>query len=163
MVLTGLQTEALFRHLEDIHENDELEFKAAKGGLPRSFWETYSSVYKSNQGTDIPTNVDTSVANVDTSAANVDTSVANVDTYVFSERLQAILKKRRFSLHEMIFAVCEISSNWISIQQMAQLLHKDEKYLKNTIIPRLLGDGVLVREFPLTPNHPYQRYKKSNG
>ena len=149
MVLTGLQTEALFRHLEDIHENDELEFKAAKGGLPRSFWETYSSVYKSNQGTDIPT--------------NVDTSVANVDTYVFSERLQAILKKQRFSLHEMIFAVCEISSNWISIQQMAQLLHKDEKYLKNTIIPRLLGDGVLVREFPLTPNHPYQRYKKSNG
>ena len=135
------------------------------------------SVDKRNPGTVIPTNVDTSTTNVDTSITNVDTSITNVDTSttnvdtsttnedtsVFSERLQAILKKQRFSLHEMIFAVCEISSNWISIQQMAQLLHKDEKYLKNTVIPRLLGDGILEREFPLTPNHPSQRYKKSNG
>lgn len=107
MVLTGRQTEALFKHLEDVHENDELEFKAAKGGLPHSF---YSS------------NVDTSVANVDTSVANVDTSDANVDSFC---------------------------------------ANVDTSNIK--IIPRLLGDGILEREFPLTPNHPSQRYKKSNG
>ena len=100
MVLTGRQTEALFKHLEDVHENDELEFKAAKGGLPHSFSAA---------------NVDTSAANVDSFCANVDTSGSNVDTSDI------------------------------------------------TIIPRLLGDGILVREFPLTPNHPFQRYKKSNG
>lgn len=105
-------------------------------------------------------NVDTSCANVDTSRANVDTSCTNVDTSSYSEELKKLLLKKRLNQTELTKVISEIAHEWLSVQSIASIIHKDEKYLKNSVIPRLIDEGVLEREYPHTLNHPQQRYRK---
>lgn len=44
------QITSLLNSLQDIAENEELEFNGAKGGLPGSFWETYGTFTNTNGG-----------------------------------------------------------------------------------------------------------------
>ena len=37
-------------------------------------------------------------------------------------------------------------------------VNKNPSYLKNKIIPRMVEQGLLAREFPENPKHPHQRY-----
>ena len=95
-----------------------------------------------------PSNVASSSANVASSGANVVTSDdANVAT---------CLKKRMSheELHELILKNCQ---EWISLEDLAKLVHRKPIYLRNHVMPILLAANKIQMLYP--KNHPKQLYK----
>jgi len=101
--------------------------------------------------------VDTSANMVDTSANMVDTSVNKVDTSV-NNALNQIVSKRisRNKLSQAIIESC--TDEFKTLEEIAVIVGKDSKYLKNKIFPLMMKEGKLERLYP-TLNHPNQAYK----
>lgn len=59
-------------------------------------------------------------------------------------------------LYTIILKAC-IDFN--SLENIADKAQKSLSYLKNKIIPTMISEGLLEREFPDIPNHPRQRYR----
>ncbi len=71
-----------------------------------------------------------------------------------------VLPKERLKKEELetqILTACK--DEFISIDEIAKLISKDVKYLKNKIIPIMFKSGKLERLYP-TINHPNQAYKE---
>ena len=66
-----------------------------------------------------------------------------------------------FDKKQMEYVICEITAQWRTPQEISDIIGKEIKYLKDKIIPTLIANGILVREFPNIPNHPNQRYRHS--
>ncbi len=107
----------------------------------------------------LATNVDSLATNVDSLATNVDSKKDNIRDNLLSDRAQALLKKKRLSQVEMENLICEIASEWRTIQDLTRILRKDKTYLRNHVLPNLISKGVLEREYSSIPNHPNQRYR----
>ena len=50
-------------------------------------------------------------------------------------------------------------SIWRKSSEMARYVGKTPHYISRSIIPSMLGAGILVREYPDNPKHPGQRYR----
>lgn len=108
-------------------------------------------------------NVDSLDSNVDSLDSNVDSSKGNINIIIdeseLSEEARFFLKKKRLSQFQMEVLICEITSDWRTIQDLVQILGKDKSYLRNHVLPNLISKGILEREYPSIPNHPNQRYR----
>ncbi len=95
-----------------------------------------------------PSNVATSGPNVATSKdANVATSAPNVATSIKK-------KMSREELQELILQNCQ---EWISLDDLAKLIHRNPIYLRNHVMPILLATNMIQMLYP--KNHPNQLYK----
>ena len=109
-------------------------------------------------------NVDSLKPNVDSLKPNVDSLKPNVDSLSktcanYSPRAQELLKKRRLNQAEMETLIGEIALEWLTIQELTEILGRDKSYLRNHILPPLISKGILEREYPSIPYHPNQRYR----
>lgn len=108
-------------------------------------------------------NVENNKGNVDSLDPNVDSSKFNTDIIIdetdLSEEVRSLLKRKRLSQPQMETLICEIATDWRTIQDLAHILGKDKTYLRNHVLPNLLSKGVLEREYISIPNHPNQRYR----
>lgn len=120
-------------------------------------------------------NVDSLDANVDSLGSNVESLDSNVEslsknirtstesnpglTIKLSPEIQALLKKKRLRQEEMDLLIKEVVTDWLTIQELTEILGKDKIYLRNHVLPSLISRGVIEREYPSLPKHPNQRYR----
>ena len=63
------------------------------------------------------------------------------------------------SAQDWINALRQIASDWVNLEDMAAMLHRNKWYISNHILPSLLKEGIMERLFPGIPNHPKQKYR----
>ncbi|MEG1885404.1 MAG: AAA family ATPase, partial [Alistipes sp.] len=58
--------------------------------------------------------------------------------------------------------ICKYCQDYCSIEEIALSINRNIDYLKNKILPKMIQDGLLERQYPDTPSHPMQKYKASD-
>jgi predicted HTH transcriptional regulator len=96
-----------------------------------------------------------SIKNLATSDKSIATSCKNLAT---SKKEMASQAKQFFRV-KIINSILEITQEFLTLEEIANKLDKNKRYLKNEIIPRMVKDGKLERLYPDTPNHPKQKYR----
>lgn len=94
-------------------------------------------------GSNIPRNIASSASNITSS----DSKVASSDI------------KLRMTYTKLKEEICTFCSDWVSIDELADGIHRKGTYLRNKIIPKMLADNSLEMLFPGVPKHPRQKYK----
>lgn len=107
------------------------------------------------------TNDDTStIINDDTSVNNDDTSACiNDDTSALGVREMERCRLPREKLEQQILACCK---DYMSLEEIAYAVNRSIPHLKNRILPKMIQEGLLERQYPDIPNHPMQKFKVRN-
>ena len=105
-------------------------------------------------------NMATSDDNMATSDDNMATSDDNMATSETSNQIRIKKRMKPEELDHFIIAKCE---DWISLDDLALLVNRSSKYLRNGAIPRLIGNNIIEMMFPGVPNHPKQKYKRKDN
>ena len=95
-------------------------------------------------------------ANMASSEGNMASSKNNMAS---SKGNMASSVKHRISRKEMQTIILQNSKEWITIDELAALIGRNPKYLRNFIIPAMLSSAKMKMMYPDNPNHPKQRYK----
>lgn len=94
------------------------------------------------------------LVNSDLTDNNVDTSENNRDTSQQTEKRSYFRKEE---CENMILSTC--NTEFKTLEELAASIAKNPKYVKNSIIPKLIESGKLERLYPTIINHPHQAYK----
>jgi predicted transcriptional regulator len=132
-----------------------------------------SSKQKVGSSETLTPNLDTSIQKVDSSIEKVGSSEQKVDSSetltpnldTLTPNLDTSVKKnaRKLSkeqLNSLIINTCK--SDFITIEQIALRVKRSQAYLQNEVLPYLVNNAKLVRQYPENPNHPNQAYKAAD-
>jgi hypothetical protein len=70
--------------------------------------------------------------------------------------------KRRCCQQELFDMIRDCTEDWKSVDEISKEIKRSSQYLKGEIIPIMIERGLLKREH-IVPNHPAQRYKRTNN
>ena len=90
-----------------------------------------------------------STQNMATSSPNMATSSPNMATSV----------KKKMSREELQKLILQNCLEWVSLEELATMVCKAPKYLRNTILPLMLASNQIEMMYPTIPHHPKQKYK----
>ena len=68
-------------------------------------------------------------------------------------------RRTRKSIDTLRIEILEACSNYVSLEEIAQKVGKSISHLKGQIIPQMLQENLLERQFPNAPRHPHQKYR----
>ena len=85
------------------------------------------------------------------------TTIDKVASKVASSEVKKSTRKSLVALKNEILEVCE---DYMSLEDIAETVGKGIRYLKNKIIPQMVDDKLLERQYPDAPRHPYQKYRR---
>lgn len=106
--------------------------------------------FSKNDDTSTIINDDTSLNNDDTFAVgNDDASIITIDS----------LNRSRLSRNELEQQILDCCEDYMSLEQIASAVHRSVPHLKNRILPKMIQDEKLRRQYPDIPNHPQQKFK----
>ncbi len=95
--------------------------------------------------------------NMETSGSNMATSDSKYGNLKDTNVATSIKKKMsRDELQELIRQNCQ---EWISLDELATVIGRKAKYLRNQIMPIMVASKIIQMMYPTNPNHPQQRYK----
>ena len=157
----GYVTSTRLRYSLNLHKSeisDMLKLMTEKGLLVSEGYGRGTRYVLPINGIDVlredPYNVATSGSNVATSDPNVATSDPNVATSDPNVATSVKKKMSREELQELILQNCQ---EWISLEDLAKLIHRNPIYLRNHVMPILLAANKIQMLYP--KNHPNQLYK----
>ena len=99
-------------------------------------------------------NLTSSEENLTSSEENLTSSEENLTSS------EEIGKRKNCRKEELFDMIMECASDWISLGDIARKIGRNPQYLKNSVINRMVREGLLLRKFPI-PNHPAQKYKRA--
>ena len=95
--------------------------------------------------------------NMATSGSNMATSDSKYGNLKDTNVATSIKKKMsRDELQELIRQNCQ---EWISLDELATVIGRKAKYLRNQIMPIMVASKIIQMMYPTNPNNPQQRYK----
>ena len=95
-------------------------------------------------------------SNLNSSDSNLNSSAEdNLKTYQETKKI-----KRRCSQQELFDMIRDCTKDWKSVDEISNEIKRSPQYLKGEIIPVMIERGLLEREH-IMPNHPAQRYKRT--
>ena len=119
--------------------------------LPKVDSKVASSGTKvASSDSNITSNIASSISKVASSGSKITSS----DSKVASSDI-----KLRMTYTKLKEEICTFCSDWVSIDELADGIHRKRTYLRNKIIPKMLADNSLEMLFPGVPKHPRQKYK----
>ena len=104
--------------------------------------------------------VESNKVKVESDKAKVESNKAKVES--LKQKIQSSLKKKmkKDELQQVIMEICE---DWLSAEEIGNILNKDASYLRNKIIPDMIENDKLERLYPDVPTHSNQKYRLSKN